>query len=120
MVCLRSRLGGSVFPPVSGIAREGRVMKHYVGLDVSLAETAICIVDENGVIIREGSAASEPEAIAAWLGKSDLAFERVGLEAGAMASWLHTELRAMGLRAICIDPRHLRGLTKTMPVKNDR
>jgi transposase len=95
-------------------------MKHYVGLDVSLAETAICIVDENGVIIREGSAASEPEAIAAWLGKSDLAFERVGLEAGAMASWLHTELRAMGLRAICIDPRHLRGLTKTMPVKNDR
>jgi transposase len=95
-------------------------MKHYVGLDVSLAETAICVVDENGVIIREGSAASEPEAIAAWLGKLDLAFERVGLEAGAMASWLYTELRATGLRAICIDPRYLRGLTKTMPVKNDR
>ena len=95
-------------------------MKHYVGLDVALAETAICIVDENGVIIREGFAASEPEAIATWLAKLDLAFDRVGLEAGAMASWLYTELRAMGLRAICIDPRHLRGLTKTMPVKNDR
>jgi len=95
-------------------------MKHYVGLDVSLAETAICVVDENGVIIREGFAASEPEDITAWLAKLDLAFERVGLEAGAMASWLYTELRARGLPAICIDPRHLRGLTKTIPVKNDR
>ena len=95
-------------------------MKHYVGLDVSLAETAICVVDENGVIIREGFAASEPEAISAWLAKLNLSFERVGLEAGAMASWLYVELRATGLPAICIDPRHLRGLTKTMPVKNDR
>lgn len=87
-------------------------MKHYVGLDVSLAETTICVVDENGVIIREGFAASEPEDITAWLAKLDLAFERVGLEAGAMASWLYTELRARGLSAICIDPRHLRGLTR--------
>jgi transposase len=95
-------------------------MKHYVGLDVSLAETAICVVDENGVVIREGFAASEPEDITAWLGKLNLSFERVGLEAGATSGWLYTELRAAGLPAICIDPRHLRGLTKTMPVKSDR
>ena len=35
-------------------------MKHFVGLDVSLAETAICVVDENGVIAREGKALSDP------------------------------------------------------------
>ena len=33
-------------------------MKYYVGLDVSLATTAICAVDESGAIIREGVAAA--------------------------------------------------------------
>ena len=40
-------------------------MPHYVGLDVSLKLTAICIVNERGKIVREGSVASNPEAIAA-------------------------------------------------------
>ena len=33
-------------------------MKYFAGLDVSLQETAICIVDEDGIVIREGKAAS--------------------------------------------------------------
>jgi predicted NBD/HSP70 family sugar kinase len=40
-------------------------MEHYVGLDVSLKLTAICIVDQTGRIEREGVVASNPEAIAA-------------------------------------------------------
>ena len=44
---------------------EGR-MEHYVGLDVSLKLTAICIVNELGKIVREGAVASNPEAIAAF------------------------------------------------------
>ena len=54
-------------------------MKHYVGLDVSLKETAICVVDENGVVIREGKALSEPEAIGAWLNESGCPLPRSGL-----------------------------------------
>ena len=42
-------------------------MKHYAGLDVSLAETAICVIDENGVIVRKCKVPSEPEPISAWL-----------------------------------------------------
>ena len=95
-------------------------MKHYVGLDVSLKETAICIVDEAGKIIGEGKVLSEPEAIMAWLTPLDLFIGKVGLEIGGLARWLHDQLRAAGLPAVCIDPRRLRGLTKTMPVKTDR
>lgn len=42
-------------------------MKYYAGLDVSLAETAICILDEDGIIVREGTAISDPNDIADWL-----------------------------------------------------
>jgi hypothetical protein len=42
-------------------------MEHYVGLDVSLKLTAICIVDQTGKIEREGVVASNPEAIAAFI-----------------------------------------------------
>lgn len=95
-------------------------MKFYAGLDVSLAETAICIVDENGVIYREGTAVSHPEDIALWLSKVEHRLERVGLEAGATAAWLFNGLSEHGYHMVCIDPRKLRAATKMMPVKNDR
>ena len=39
-------------------------MEHYVGLDVSLKLTAICVVDRTGSVIREGVVNSDPETIA--------------------------------------------------------
>jgi transposase len=95
-------------------------MKYYIGLDVSLATTAICAVDENGAIIKEGVAASDPDEIADWLEQLGVVFERVGLETGSTAAWLYNGLRDRGWPAVCIDPRRLRAVTKTMPIKNDR
>jgi transposase len=95
-------------------------MKYYAGLDVSLAETAICVLDEDGIIFREGTATSDPNDIADWLQQLGIALARVGLEAGTTAAWLYNGLKERGLPAICIDPRRLRAMTKTMPVKNDR
>ena len=46
---------------------EGHTVEHYVGLDVSLKLTTICIVDQKGKIIREGMVASNPEAIVAFV-----------------------------------------------------
>jgi predicted NBD/HSP70 family sugar kinase len=36
-------------------------MKHFAGLDVSVKETAVCIVDETGKICREIKAVSHPD-----------------------------------------------------------
>jgi hypothetical protein len=42
-------------------------MDHFAGLDVSVKETSICIVDDAGKIVREVKVASEPEALLAVL-----------------------------------------------------
>ena len=53
-------------------------MQHYVGLDVSVKETSVCIIDEAGKVIREVKVATEPVAIFAVLTEEALAIERIG------------------------------------------
>lgn len=40
-------------------------MKLFVGLDVSLEMTAICVISEHGKILKEAQVASEPESLCA-------------------------------------------------------
>ena len=56
-------------------------MDHFAGLDVSVKETSICIVDGAGKIVREVKVASEPEALLAVLKNPAYHFKRIGLEA---------------------------------------
>jgi len=71
-------------------------MEHYVGLDVSLKQTAICIVDRTGKVQREGIVSSDPEAIAAFIKSYAPNVVRIGLETGPTATWLWTESRQGG------------------------
>ena len=95
-------------------------MTYFAGLDVSLEETAICVVDETGLIVKEIHAASEPLGLSDALRELDLPLDRVGLEACSLTAWLHDGLRAAGLPAICIETRQAHGVMKTMPNKTDR
>jgi len=95
-------------------------MTYFAGLDVSLEETAICVVDAGGRMVREARAASEPQALAEALREIGLPLERVGLESCSLTAWLHDGLCAEGLPAICIETRQANAVMKTMPNKTDR
>jgi len=95
-------------------------MAHYVGLDVSLKQTSICVVSETGSIVREGVVDSDPEAIAAFVRSKAPDTVRVGLESGPTATWLWTELKRLGVPVICIDARHAKAVLKMQINKSDR
>src|SRR5258705_13852704 len=83
-------------------------MQHYVGLDVSVKETSVCIVDKAGKVIREVKVATEPVAILAVLTEEALAIERIGLEAGPVSQWLLSALGEGGFPMICGESRGIK------------
>ena len=95
-------------------------MGYFAGLDVSLEETAICIVDGAGHIVREARAVSEPEVLVAFFEASGMEMERVGLEACSLTAWLHAGLTEAGIPAICIEARQAKAAMGAMPNKTDR
>jgi len=95
-------------------------MEHFAGLDVSVKETSICIVDDAGKIVREVKVASEPEALLAVLKNPAYHFKRIGLEAGPLSQWLFSALAEAGLPAICVETRHMRAALKAQINKTDR
>jgi transposase len=94
-------------------------MKQYVGLDVSLEQTAVCIVDEQGKALWRGKCASTPEAIAAVVKARAPQVERVGLESGPLSTWHWHELKKRGLPVICLDARHAKAALSLQVNKTD-
>jgi len=95
-------------------------MNYYVGIDVSLEASSLCVVDANGKIVREGKVASEPDALIAWLKELKLELTRIGLEAGPLSQWLFAAMRQAGFAVELLETRHVCAALKTMPVKSDR
>ena len=95
-------------------------MDHFAGLDVSVKETSVCIVDETGRIVREVKVASEPEALLEVLKNPAYHFERIGLEAGPLSQWLFSALAEAELPAVCVETRHMQAVLKAQINKTDR
>jgi transposase len=95
-------------------------MDHFAGLDVSVKQTSICIVDDTGRIVREAKVTSEPEALLAVLKNLAFHFKRIGLEAGPLSQWLYSALAEAGLPVICVETRHMRAVLKAQINKTDR
>lgn len=95
-------------------------MDHYIGIDVSLEQSSVCVVDGTGQIIREAKVASEPDALVGFLADLKLPLARVGLEAGPLSQWLHAGLTKAGYEAVLLETRHVKAALSAMIVKTDR
>jgi transposase len=95
-------------------------MDYSAGLDVSVKETSVCIVDETGRLVREVRVASEPEALLSVLTNPIYHFKRIGLEAGPLSQWLFSALAEAGLPVICVETRHMRAVLQAQINKTDR
>src|SRR3989440_5328138 len=106
--------------PACSKHHRGTTMDHYAGIDVSLEQSSVCIVDATGKIVREAKVASEPEALTAWIGSLGYAVTRIGLEAGPLSQWLFAGMKQAKLAVELLETRHVRDAFKAMPVKTDR
>ena len=81
-------------------------MKHYVGLDVSMEETKLHVLDEEGCRVWRGTCRSHPDAIEAALRQHAPHAATIGIETGPLTTWLWTELTQRGFPMVCLDARH--------------
>ncbi len=95
-------------------------MKQYAGIDVSLEQSSVCVVDAEGRIVREGKVLSEPAALIDWFAQHGDELERIGVEAGPLSQWLYAAMTKAGLAVELLETRHVRTAFKIMPVKTDR
>ena len=93
-------------------------MEEYIGLDVSLKETAVSI-RRDGMRIWRGKCASDPKLIADLIRKRAPAAIRIVFETGPLSVWFYHALCAEGLPAICIDARHAKAALDMAANKTD-
>jgi hypothetical protein len=96
-------------------------MTHFVGLDVSVKETSVCVVDGAGEVLCERKVLTEPDDIAVLLTSIGGDYVRVGIEAGPLSQWLMSGLAEAGLPMVCVETRHMKALLKAQQInKSDR
>ena len=95
-------------------------MDYFAGLDISMDETHVCVLDREGVVVRESKTASTAEAIAGELAKAP-GCRRIVFETGRMAPILFHWLSQLGLPVVCVKSRQAYQALKSLAThKTDR
>ena len=95
-------------------------MEYFAGLDVSMAETHVCVVTRNGTVVHEAKAPSTPTSIAAALARVPNC-RWILFETGRMAPMLYHGLSQLGLPVVCVESRQAHQALKSLAThKTDR
>ena len=95
-------------------------MNMFIGLDVSLARTAVCVLDERGKVLKESKVDSEPAALIAFLRGLSGSVINTGPAAGPLSQWLYRHLTEAGFEVALMETRQVKGALRAMPIKTDR
>lgn len=95
-------------------------MKHYVGLDVSMKKTSVCIVTEQGKIVHESEVKTDPHTLADAIEKTGLKIELVGFESGSLGHYLTQGFKERALPAVCMDARKMSAILSVRVNKTDK
>lgn len=95
-------------------------MQYFTGLDVSMKETSICIVDEKGKVVFETCVETQPLDIYQALKSTLLPIEKIGIESGSLSHWLVSELLELKLPVLCVDSRQMGALLSLKINKTDK
>src|SRR5262245_31617824 len=95
-------------------------MGHYVGVDVGLRSSSLCIVDEQGKVCMERDVASEIDEIATAVRGFAEHIDGVALETGNLTPWLAAGLRSAGFRVVVMEARQVKTTLSSLRNKTDR
>src|SRR5271154_650610 len=105
----------------SSIEEGASAMTRFAGLDVSVRETSVCVVDAAGKVLAERKVATEPDDLIELLRSISSEYGRIGLEAGPLSQWLVNGLAEAGLPVVCVETRHMKALLTAQQInKSDR
>src|SRR3984885_7208769 len=103
-----------------GCGRGDRTMDYFAGLDISMDETHVCVLDREGVVVRESKTESSAQAVANELSKAP-SCRRIVFETGRMAPILFHGLNQLGLPVVCVVSRQAYQALKSLAThKHDR
>lgn len=97
-------------------------MEVFIGMDISLHTTNVCVVNSEGSIVQEGVSPSDASSLDSYLrvhGKSWV-IKRIVFETGQLSRHMHKALQHEKWPVICIDARHAHGTLKAQRVKSDQ
>ena len=95
-------------------------MDYFAGLDISMDETHVCVLDREGMVVRESKTESTAQAVANELAKAP-SCRRIVFETGRMAPILFHGLNQLGLPVVCVESRQAYQALKSLAThKTDR
>ena len=94
-------------------------MEHYAGIDVSLEQSSVCVVDATGRSCA-GQGGERARGAGRLLPQLGVSLTRIGLEAGPLSQWLHAGLTKAGFEVVLLETRQVKAALAAMVVKTDR
>jgi transposase len=95
-------------------------MQYDAGIDVSLEQSSVCVVDAAGKIVKEAKVATDPHVLVTFFKGLGFPVTRIGLEAGPLSQWLYAGLTQAGFDVVLLETRHVKAALSAMVVKTDR